>query len=458
MREPVLLPLLAACSLGLVTTSSSLLGAALGLYARISEKGLACVLGFAAGALISALAIELAFEAAQTLHSQGFNAHAAWAFVGGGFALGALIYYRAALFLEGKGAAVRYRTRFREFATQRRREDTQELIQLLSRCDLLRHLPPEQIQDLLPLIGVRYLTAGTVLFREGDPADALYIIARGEVDILGTSDAASHEERRIARLDATQAFGEMALLHGGERTATARVAVDTQLLAIDKADFDHLIKFDPELARAVERLSHSRALSNLSTGGPLAETWAKLATAGLDRLSRYETDRLLEETGSGAGLAIVFGNILDTIPGCLVIGAKFTSLETISLSLALGMFIGGIPEAAASAAMLRKAGFRPKAIFGLWSTVLVAGVVAAGLGKLLLASSEAWPALLCEAIAGGAVLALITHAMIPEAIEEAGSAVVLPTVAGFLFGLYLALYPSLWAVTAAATDGTCRNR
>lgn len=122
-----------------------------------------------------------------------------------------------------------------------------------------------------------------------------------------------------------------------------------------------------------------------------------------------------------------------------MIGAKFTSLETISLSLALGMFIGGIPEAAASAAMLRKAGFRPKAIFGLWSTVLVAGVVAAGLGKLLLASSEAWPALLCEAIAGGAVLALITHAMIPEAIEEAGSAVVLPTVAGFLFGLYLAL-------------------
>jgi zinc transporter ZupT len=165
----------------------------------------------------------------------------------------------------------------------------------------------------------------------------------------------------------------MALLHGGERTATARVAVDAQLLAIDKADFDHLIKFDPKLARAVERLSHGRALSDLSAGGPQAVAWAKLATAGLDRLSRYETDRLIEETGAGAGLAIVFGNILDTIPGCLVIGAKFTSLETISLSPALGMFIGGIPEAAVSAAMLRKAGYQPKAIFGLWSTVLVQG-------------------------------------------------------------------------------------
>jgi hypothetical protein len=32
------------------------------------------------------------------------------------------------------------------------------------------------------------------LFREGDPADALYIIARGEVDILGKSDAASHAQ------------------------------------------------------------------------------------------------------------------------------------------------------------------------------------------------------------------------------------------------------------------------
>jgi zinc transporter ZupT len=429
----------AACLLGLATTSSSLVGAALGLWSPLSERSLACVLGFAAGALISALAIELAFESAQTLHGQGFGTHAAWAFVGGGFGIGALLYYRAALFLEGRGAAVRYQTRFREFAQQRKRADSQELIRLLSGCDLLRHLPPEDIQQLLPLIRVQYLTAHTTLFRTGDPADALYIVAKGEIDIVGEPDPQGRVGRRLAQLGAGQAFGEMALLHGGTRTAGARAAIDSELLAIDRHDFEHLVRFDPQLARAVERLSHSRAVSNLSNGGPQAETWAKLATAGLDRLSRYETERLLHETGSGAGLAIVFGNILDTIPGCLVIGAKFVSLETVSLSLALGMFIGGIPEAAASAAMLRKAGYRARAIFGLWSTVLVAGLVAAGVGKAFLASSDALPALLCEAIAGGAVLALVAHAMIPEAIETAGSAVVMPTVAGFLFGLYLSL-------------------
>jgi len=217
----------------------------------------------------------------------------------------------------------------------------------------------------------------------------------------------------------------------------------THLLAIEKRDFDHLIAIDPQLAAAVERLSHERAITNLGAGGPHAATWAKVATASLDHLSRYESNRMLRETGSGAGLAIVFGNTLDTIPGCLVIGAKFISIEDVSLTLALGMFIGGIPEAAASAAILRRAGYRPKAIFGLWSTVLFAGVFAAAAGKIFLASSGSLPALFSQAIAGGAVLALVAHAMIPEAIEDGGSLVVLPTVAGFLFAFYLSLIGTL---------------
>ena len=53
---------------------------------------------------------------------------------------------------------------------------------------------------------------------------------------------------------------------------------------------------------------------------------------------------MLAEAGKGAGLAIVFGNILDTIPGCLVIGAKFAGFQSLSLTLMLGMFLGGIPK------------------------------------------------------------------------------------------------------------------
>jgi zinc transporter ZupT len=80
-----------ASLLGLATTSSSLLGAAIGLYAPFSKRPLACLLAFAGGALISAMAIELAYEGAQSLHHRGFNAHAAWAFISAGFAAGAVL-------------------------------------------------------------------------------------------------------------------------------------------------------------------------------------------------------------------------------------------------------------------------------------------------------------------------------------------------------------------------------
>jgi zinc transporter ZupT len=432
-----------ASLLGLGTTSSSMLGVAIGLYAPFSKRPLACLLAFAAGSLISALAIELAYEGAQSLHHQGFDAHAAWAFVSAGFAAGAVIYYSTSLFLEKKGAAVRYVTQFREYALARKQADASERIKLLATCDLMRHLPAGQIEQILPCIHARHLDKGEILFEAGDPGDALYIIARGKVEVMSDGSPGAAAGGAIAQLGQGNAFGEMSLLSGGVRTATIRALEDTDLLKIGKDDFDRLVAADPQLADAVKRISHQRAISNLRAGGADAALWAKVASGSLDHLNRHETGKMLTEAANGAGMAIVFGNILDTIPGCLVIGAKFTAFGNLSLTLMLGMFLGGIPEAAASASMLTRAGYRPAAIFGLWSTVLVAGVVAALAGKAFIGSSDALIAIFAQALAGGAVLALVAHAMIPVALEEGGSLVVLPTVAGFLFALYLALAVSL---------------
>jgi CRP-like cAMP-binding protein len=429
-----------ASLLGLGTTSSSMLGVAIGLYVPFSRRPLACLLAFAAGSLISALAIELAYEGAQSLHHQGFNARAAWAFVSAGFAAGAIIYYSTSLFLEKKGAAVRYVTQFREYALARKQADANERIKLLATCDLMRHLPAEQIEQILPCIHARRLA--DILFKAGDPGDALYIVARGKVEVLTGGLNGAEPGGAIAQLGQGQAFGEMSLLSGGARTATIRALEDTDLLKIGKDDFDRLVATDRQLADAVKHISHQRAISNLSAGGTDAALWAKVASGSLDHLNRHETGKMLTEAANGAGMAIVLGNILDTIPGCLVIGAKFTAIGNLSLTLMLGMFLGGIPEAAASASMLTKAGYRPAGIFGLWSTVLVAGVVAAAAGKAFIGSSEALTAIFAQALAGGAVLALVAHAMIPVALEEGGSLVVLPTVAGFLFALYLALAES----------------
>ena len=430
-------PLAMASLLGLVTTSSSLIGAAIGLHMPLSKRPLACLLAFAAGSLISALAIELAYEGALSLYHQGFSARAAWAFVSAGFAVGATVYYSASIFLEKRGAAVRYVTQFREYALARKHADTSERIRLLSTCDLMRHLPAEDIESILHCVGERKLTTGEILFRAGDEGDALYIVAQGKVEVL-TGGGTNTDSKPLAVLGEGHAFGEMALLSGGPRTATIRASEGTQLLVIAKADFERLVASDRQLAEAVKRISHQRAISNLSAGGTDATVWARIASGSLD-LDRHEAGKLLTETAKGAGMAIVLGNILDTIPGCLVIGAKFTSFGNLSLTLMLGMFLGGIPEAAASASMLTKAGYRAAGVYGLWSTVLLAGILAAAAGKAFIGSTEALEAIFAQAVAGGAVLALVAHAMIPVALEEGGSLVVLPTVGGFLFALYLAL-------------------
>jgi zinc transporter ZupT len=153
--------------------------------------------------------------------------------------------------------------------------------------------------------------------------------------------------------------------------------------------------------------------------------------------------KALSEVGHGAGLAIMLGDLLDTVPGLLVVGASFQSLATLSFTVMMGVFVGGIPESAASAALLRKAGFSPRSIYRLWTVTLVAGTLSAIVGKAFIGSADSLPGIFAEAVAGGSLLALISHAMIPEALHQGGSQVVLPTVAGFLVALYLILVQTL---------------
>lgn len=432
--------LAAVALLGLGTTSSVMLGAALGLYVPIPNRILAGILAFAAGSLIAALAIDLAFEGANHLVRHGAGVRMAWILIAGGFAVGAVIYYVSSVFLEKKGAALRYPSRFQEYARDRKRRASEKHLSLLAKAPLLRHLPADEIEPLLDRVQQRTVAPGEIVFKAGDPGDALYIVASGGVEVLQPDG-----QSVLATLGPGQAFGEMALLSDGTRTATVRAKLASDLLMLGDKDFDELLAQHSEIHRQMHALSHERALANLRNDGLNAAVWAQAARDSLENVSRSDERRLLEEArdGKGAGLAIVFGNILDTIPGCLVIGAQFDGLKSLSITLILGMFLGGIPEAAASATMLVRAGFTRRTIFLLWSTVLAAGLVAAIAGKIFISDPESTAAVLAQAVAGGAILALITHAMIPEALHKGSSAVVLPVVGGFLLALYLALVEAM---------------
>jgi CRP-like cAMP-binding protein len=85
--------------------------------------------------------------------------------------------------------------------------------------------------------------AGTHLFSEGDPADALSIIVEGEVDIqytLGTG-----ERRTVDRLVAGDILGWSAVVEPYRMTAVATTRMDTRLLKIDARRLRELCERDP---------------------------------------------------------------------------------------------------------------------------------------------------------------------------------------------------------------------
>jgi sulfate permease, SulP family len=105
---------------------------------------------------------------------------------------------------------------------------------------------PEENAQLLGAIRRRELPAGTVLFREGDDGDALYMLAKGTVTIRLVSGRGS--SIRLATLIPGVIFGEMALLEGRRRSAEATADAAIIVYEMTKADFAKLMANNPTLA------------------------------------------------------------------------------------------------------------------------------------------------------------------------------------------------------------------
>jgi CRP-like cAMP-binding protein len=85
------------------------------------------------------------------------------------------------------------------------------------------------------------IPAGRVIFREGDAGDEMFIIARGRVRL---SLAARDHDEELAVLEAGNFFGELSLLSGARRTATAITLDDCVLFAISREVFAMMMQDD----------------------------------------------------------------------------------------------------------------------------------------------------------------------------------------------------------------------
>lgn len=99
----------------------------------------------------------------------------------------------------------------------------------------------------------REFRAGEVLFHEGEPGDVMYVVQSGEVRI---TKRVGHDERTLAVLGPGEFVGEMAILNGKPRTATAAVTKDTKCLVITAKTLESMVAKNAEIAmRLIKKLS-----------------------------------------------------------------------------------------------------------------------------------------------------------------------------------------------------------
>ncbi|HTS94129.1 MAG TPA: Crp/Fnr family transcriptional regulator [Stellaceae bacterium] len=141
------------------------------------------------------------------------------------------------------------------------RYPSEALRDLLARHMLFRGVPAEVVSGLVRFAIIKHFEAGKEVFAKGDVGDALYGVLSGRVCIC--TDSSEGDEVLLNILDPGEFFGEIALLDGGTRTASARAMTDIDVLRIRRENFLPFLHSNPELCVAMISVLCSRIRMNV---------------------------------------------------------------------------------------------------------------------------------------------------------------------------------------------------
>ncbi len=131
-------------------------------------------------------------------------------------------------------------------------------------------LPVEILNDIAGRVERRHVGTGTSVVRQGDVADAFYVVRSGTLEVI--EEDADGADRVMQTLGAGESFGVIGLVTGARRNATVRARRRAELFVIDKGTFDRMLADRvalPEFAPTLYELAALRALppfANVSTG------------------------------------------------------------------------------------------------------------------------------------------------------------------------------------------------
>ncbi len=142
--------------------------------------------------------------------------------------------------------------------------------------------------------------AGSVIFDDGDVGTEMYVIQSGSVEVVKKTRRG--EEKVLSTLEKGDFFGEMSILEDVPRTAIARAKSDCELVKINQATFDEMLRHNTEIAvrmlrKLSRRLRETTKLLEETTGMPPDVAEASVVPASSSTASRHRTHRLVTDTG-----------------------------------------------------------------------------------------------------------------------------------------------------------------
>ena len=406
---------------GLISAASLPLGALVALAWIPRPRVTAAMMAFGGGALLAALTLDLVGEAMRKGHFYPLAA---------GSLLGCFLFILLNQIVNERGGFLRHAASTIQYLTKRKSDHMRSLAERLSAVPLFAALPPAVMGELLPQIQERTYQPGTTIIRQGEPGDSLFVIERGEVGVI--DDLAGG--RRVGTMIANDVFGEIALLTGGPRSATAVADKETRVWILFKEQFDRLLAAAPEVAERVRNLASERRAADQRQ----SKAWVRAATADLDSHIAAPTNTEIREAAAehrGAPLAIWLGIALDGIPESLVIGSSLVQ-ASVSASLIAGLFLSNFPEALSSSVGMLQQRYPRWRIVVMWLSLMLMTGVGAYLGNILFRGMPPATFALMEGVAAGAMLTMIAETMLPEAERHGGAVTGASTLLGFLAAIF----------------------
>ena len=130
--------------------------------------------------------------------------------------------------------------------------------ELLERVPLFRGCDPMFLNQVSIALRPRVALAGDVIIKKGDPGSEMYLICRGEVEVLDGQGQVIRTQRE------GDIFGEVALLLSEPRTATVRARTRCDLFVLDQGDFRRILRDHQQFAVAIQKIAQARYSRSLA--------------------------------------------------------------------------------------------------------------------------------------------------------------------------------------------------